>query len=116
MIFSVCFSPCGNFFVSGSRDKFVKFWQIKNENFNEICKLKLDSPVHSVEYLNNKKFLAGLENGKVCLLEIESANIKIVFAQQCFGKQVNKIRKHPIKEDIFACCSDDNTSRIYKIS
>lgn len=79
MIFSVSFSLSGKYFISGSRDKSVKLWEFNDNDFNEISKLKLESPVYSVEYLDENKLIAGLENGKLNLIEIKDNKLLKIF-------------------------------------
>ena len=79
MIFSISFSNCGNYFISGSRDKYVKLWKIEENDFKEVNKIKLESPVYSVEYIDEDKVLAGLENGKIHLLSIKDLKLEKIF-------------------------------------
>lgn len=103
----------GEFFVTGSRNKKIGLWRINGENFELVKKEKLVDSIKAVEIIN-EKVLVGYSTGRIDLLSLRDLKIlQTIDESIACGKQINKIRKNPIKDNQFAVCSDDHTTRIY---
>ncbi|MCD4793249.1 MAG: ankyrin repeat domain-containing protein [Bacteroidales bacterium] len=71
---SVCYSPDGNYLLSGSSDESIKLW--KAESGKEIKTFKgHNSPVNVVSFSPDGKYiLSGANNGEIKLWDIRSGN------------------------------------------
>jgi elongator complex protein 2 len=121
LINSVCVDLSGELIVTGSRDKFLKIWKIVDNKIKEINKIKIGFFIKAVEFFRNDILLIGLDDGKILIGKVDrvSSNVEIVdeiSASIGCGKSINKIRRSKdLNSDLFACCSEDKTVRVYQL-
>ena len=110
-----------NYFVSASRDRTVKLWEIVDQkSFVECCMFEFGAPVHSVDFVQSNLVCVGLETGELFLLSVKLDSKKLIKVDVSFdwmqhGKCVNKITRNPMNDRLFASCSDDGTVRVYEL-
>lgn len=114
-------------FVTGSRDKSIKIWEINNNNkddnvVNCITSVKLTASVTGVginkELSNNEKVLLaiGLENGDILIYSYDKKEKKLeevekIDVRYTPGDRISRIRWN---DKYLAVSSNDNSVRIYK--
>lgn len=111
-----------NFFVTGSRDKTIKLWQIESNNeFKEVAKVNAGVAITAVEFVRSDLVIAGTEEGGLLVFKVDVHGKTIEFNTKVsdwmsHAKTVNKIRRNEKAPGIqFATCSDDHTVRIFEI-
>lgn len=133
IIWDTEFTPDNKFILTGSRDKTVKVWEIKENNgeFEGVAlveTIKFEESVTSLSISNkliaegeNSKYLivVGLENGDISALEGSKAGdwkvIKTLDRKFSHQASVNRIEFHPF-ENTFVTCSEDTSVKVFNIS
>ena len=123
-----------NYFITGSRDKFITVWKKGEDNkFKKYITYETHEAVTAIEFIerifgdkDNEKFvfIAGFESGKISLGKfcVKDKQIEIVHEINKFlenGVKTQKIRSIIKEKDnvcYFATCSDDHTVRIFKLN
>jgi WD40 repeat protein len=67
---ALAFVPGGEFLLSGSYDKTLKLWNLRNAQMVE--EFHFDQPVHAVACASNGMVCVGLEGGQVCFLRLNN--------------------------------------------
>lgn len=120
LIKSITVNSKGNMLVTGSRDKHIKVWKIEDGKLKEIQKRKIGVYVKAVEFFRDDVLLLGLDDGRVLIARVSEEDFEVVgeiMRDVGFGKSINKIRRCGKKgSDLFACCSEDHTVRVYKLN
>jgi len=139
IIWGCCWSKDSIFFLTGSRDKYLKIWKKNTKHkskdssikpFYEAFAYEFQEAITSVNLLNEKikdnyVGFIGLENGDIYLFrfnffeEKEVLNFYIVEKFSDYishGMNVKRIKSY-LDEDIIkiATCSDDHTVRIFEL-
>ena len=120
LIKSVTVNSKGDMIITGSRDKYIKVWEVNNNNLKEIKKYKIGVYVKAVEFFTDDILILGLDDGRILIGEISKTHFKVIKEIEKdigFGKSINKIRScKKINSNLFACCSEDKTVRVYKMN
>ena len=122
------------YFITGSRDKFISLWKKGEDNkFKKFASLETKESVNAIDFIgkiygekDNEKyiFIAGFESGKIVLgnFEVKEKKLEIIHEINKFlenGAKTQKIRSFvKEKENIcyFATCSEDFTVRIFNLN
>lgn len=122
IIWEAVFTPCENFFLTASRDKTVKVWEMETKTV--IKTIEFNAGVTSVDiqlFKNRNLLVVGLENGDVHLVDFDLDMKEILPILQipykhCHNSKVNSVKWRPnSKEGLFASCSDDCSVRILQL-
>lgn len=108
----------GHYFVTGSRDKLIKLWNI--ENTKELDMLKLPTIVTSIasfgSLVNSKPLIAvGLENGEILFIEIDNNKFNIIHNIDNNITPSEKISVMKFNGNLLAVGSSDSSIRVYDI-
>ena len=104
LIYSVCFSPDGNYGLSGSLDNTLRLWDIKTGK--EITTFVDGNAVLSVSYSKNGKFaLSGSEYGTVKLWDVKSGKLLKTFRGHT--SNVTSVCFSPDNKYVLSCAGDN---------
>lgn len=127
IIWSCSISKDSTIFATGSRDKFVKLWNIQDNIYGNCGEKEYEDSVTAVEIVetNKSKFIiVGLENGTIVIERLNIVDNKVTFeylsstqTNISFGSKVKRIRSIINDEGkvLVGACGEDNTVRIYSI-
>ena len=122
------------YFITGSRDKFISLWKKGEDNkFKKFASLETKESVNAIDFIgkiygekDNEKyiFIAGFESGKIVVgkFEVKEKKLEIIHEINKFlenGAKTQKIRSFvKEKENIcyFATSSEDYSVRIFKFN
>ncbi len=117
-VFSVQFSPCGNYLYSGGRDALLKIWEINND----FC-LRKTIPAHNftindIQFSPNGSFFATASRDKtIKIWETKTQNLLKVLDLFRFGLHKNSVNKlHWQSDEILISVSDDRSIGVWEIS
>lgn len=108
-------------FVTAGRDKSIKLWKIDQENkkADEVSITKFSSPVTAID-VKDDKLVAGLDDGKLAILQISEEKDKLSVVAACNADdtpdlRVSKVLFNPTDIHQVAVASDDASVRIYRV-
>lgn len=115
LISSLAISPDGNFLASGSHDRTVNVWSVR-ENWNHVKTLKLDGAVHDVTWTPDSKRVIVSKNRELLEWKYDDDQVRTF---RTFTTRINSITcSSPIgldgEEYFLAARGQDQTVRIFK--
>ncbi|MFN4122298.1 MAG: WD40 repeat domain-containing protein [Flavobacteriales bacterium] len=114
---SLCFSPDGRFLLSGSRDAWLKVWDVQ-QHFS----LHYEVPAHnfaiySIVYSPDSQFFATASRDKtVKIWNAEDFSFLIRINKDKFDGHINSVNKIIWKKDYLISAGDDRSIMLWKVS
>ena len=107
-VYSVCYSPNGNYIASGSEDGVVFVW---DELGNIVKKIQFASAILSVSFSPDGKNLAASSWNKIEIWNVERDTI-ITTLRISAGGWINNVVYSPDGKSIFAACNDNTIKKL----
>ena len=109
-IFTVQFSPDGQYLLTGAQDAKIILWSVANGEVKQIF-MDHEQRVLDVDWRDNTTFASCSGDKKICVYTVGQQ--KAVFVLPGHTDEINKIEWDPSKR-MLASCSDDSTVRVWR--
>ena len=117
-VFSLCYSPNGNYLLSGGRDAILKVWDVKNN-----YQLLLEIPAHTLQikciaYNPTGNLFATVSMDKtIKIWDADNFELLKVIDHPRNGSHINSVNKLIWTNDTqFITCSDDKQIMVWEVS
>ena len=118
IIWDCCWLSDGGAFITASRDKSIKLWQLSEEAvWKDVAQVKFDSPVTAVDVNDENKLVVGLETGELFVYQVKGTDIVLqVKVDETFApdQRITRITWRPSRMQ-FAVSSEDFSLRIFNV-